>query len=109
MIHFSDPFRFLGIKYSGLKKNNLLRLHSGKIPVPRINNFANPLMFTLCELTDIPFGERLKTKRPYDQHVNNYSIPHKFLFLILYVQIAPKYLKYSSDLFWINPVMKCFG
>ena len=37
----------------------LLRLHAGKIPVVRINAFANVLMFTLFELKDIPFGECL--------------------------------------------------
>ena len=34
-------------------------------------------MFAFCELKDIPFGEKLKTKRHYEQHRINYSIPHK--------------------------------
>ena len=58
----SDLFRStLGIKYCGLiKTENLLRLHDGKIPVVRSSTFANTLMFTLCKLKHIPFGEYLK-------------------------------------------------
>ena len=37
----------------------LLRLQAEKIPVVRINAFANVFMFTLLELKDIPFGEWL--------------------------------------------------
>ena len=32
-------------------------LYAGKIPVVRINTFANALIFIFCELKDIPFGE----------------------------------------------------
>ena len=41
---------------------HLLRLHAGKVSPVRNSTFANTLMFTLCELKDIPFGEWLKKK-----------------------------------------------
>ena len=83
---------------------NLLRLHTGKIPVAWINPSANAPMFILYELKDIPFGEWLKTKRDYEQHINNYSITHKICpvqkkieIVLTYVQIESKYLKYRFD------------
>ena len=35
----------------------LLRLHAGKVPVVKINTFANARMFIHSELKDITFGE----------------------------------------------------
>ena len=54
-----DPFQSTrGVKYYSVKKmKTLLRLHAGKVPVVKINTFANARMFIHSELKDITFGE----------------------------------------------------
>ena len=97
-----------------------MRLHARKIPVARINNFAN----ALCELKDIPFDKCLLMSDLKQKAIRtsiwiiilfrirfgSFKIEIviifsflKFWFLILYVQIASKYLKYRSDLFKSTP------
>ena len=51
-----SEYRVFRNKIFRLKKvKSLLRLHTGKIPVIKINTFANVRMFTLCELKDNTF------------------------------------------------------
>ena len=67
-------------------------------------------MFIPCELKDILFDERLKTKRYYEQHRNNYPIPHKIrpvqeqtdiilIFLIFKILILNTYPNSAKDQF----------
>ena len=57
--HRYDPFQSTGgIKYYSVKELKiLLKLYAGKVPVVKINTFANAPMFILSELKDIPFDE----------------------------------------------------
>ena len=72
---FSDHSRSKILRCEKLKI--LLRLHTRKLPVIKINTFANALIFIFCEVKDIPFGEWLYKKFHYEHHMDAYSILHK--------------------------------